>query len=115
MAGRQFSRLIPLCRNIPKHRISFLATRCLHQRSMLSGAKSQLLLITSNKQIKPYSSAAALEYINIQDESDFEKRVLDSPKPVVVDFHATSVQCQPLLVSAMGRQWTSLLAYSLMT
>ncbi|CAI9721875.1 Hypothetical predicted protein [Octopus vulgaris] len=89
MAGRQFSRLIPLCRNIPKHRISFLATRCLHQRSMLSGAKSQLLLITSNKQIKPYSSAAALEYINIQDESDFEKRVLDSPKPVVVDFHAT--------------------------
>uniref|UniRef100_A0A0L8HRR4 Thioredoxin domain-containing protein n=3 Tax=Octopus bimaculoides TaxID=37653 RepID=A0A0L8HRR4_OCTBM len=89
MAGRQFSRLIPLCRNIPKHRISFLATRCLHQRSMLSGAKSQLLLITSNKQIKPYSSAAALECINIQDESDFEKRVLDSPKPVIVDFHAS--------------------------
>lgn len=37
------------------------------------------------------SSAAEpkLEIVNIQDEEDFEKRVVNSEKPVVVDFHAT--------------------------
>ncbi|KAK7113674.1 thioredoxin, mitochondrial-like [Littorina saxatilis] len=29
------------------------------------------------------------EILNIQDEEDFEKRVIGSAKPVVVDFHAT--------------------------
>ncbi|GAB1606622.1 thioredoxin, mitochondrial-like [Argonauta hians] len=93
MAGRQFCRLVPLCRtNFTRNRIlSSLTIRGLHQKPLLSGERPQSHLpLSSNKQSKPFSSAAAaLELINIQDEADFQKRVLDSTKPVIVDFHAT--------------------------
>jgi hypothetical protein len=35
------------------------------------------------------SSGAAVEIINIQDEDDFTKRVVESKLPVIVDFHAS--------------------------
>ena len=39
--------------------------------------------------IRCMSNNAQPEIVNIQDEDDFQKRVIGADKPVVVDFHAT--------------------------
>ena len=40
------------------------------------------------KTVRFMTSNVTLEIVNIQDEEDFQKRVMESKKPVVVDFHA---------------------------
>jgi hypothetical protein len=34
------------------------------------------------------STTAKFEAFNVQDTTDFKERVLESPTPVIVDFHA---------------------------
>merc|ERR1711963_129203 len=85
MASRQLiRRLSPLFRNarlltpvsaalrVPRHTV-------LHQNlaARLTGARCMS------------TNAESLDIINIQDEDDFQSRVVNSEKPVVVDFHAT--------------------------
>ncbi|GFO12895.1 thioredoxin [Plakobranchus ocellatus] len=40
-------------------------------------------------QMSTAEQGSKFEVINVQDEDDFKKRVLESNRPVVVDFHAT--------------------------
>ncbi|CAF1176887.1 unnamed protein product [Didymodactylos carnosus] len=56
---------------------------------------TQLLLNNSQKHLKFHTTAQlkSADIFHVQDDDDFQKQIIDSKKPFIVDFHAT--WCNP--------------------
>lgn len=88
MASRQLlKRLAPVLRNSLRLAPAIRHTNVHLPRHALIGQNLAARLSGA----RPMATAPALEIINIQDEEDFQKYVIDSSLPVVVDFHASWV------------------------
>lgn len=88
MASRTIiRRLVHVSRRIPVH--SHAAVQRITMMRHLLQQNEAKLQGSSYRQIRSLCSKPGDGMIiNIQDEEDFEKRVVNSDKPVVVDFHA---------------------------
>lgn len=79
-----FRRLSPFLRNTS--RLMWAVRPAVHmQRQTVLNQN----LATHLTGFRCMSSGAQPEIVNIQDEKDFQERVIGAAKPVVVDFHAT--------------------------
>ena len=85
MASRQLlRRLSPLLRNTSRWVLAMRPTVHISRQAVLNQN-----LVTRLSGVRCMSSGMDVtEIVNIQDEEDFQKRVLGAEKPVVVDFHA---------------------------
>jgi len=88
MASRTIlRRLFHVSKRVPVH--SHLPTRSLSAMRQVFQQSDQRLQGQSYSQIRTLCNKSGDGMIiNIQDEKDFEDRVINSAKPVVVDFHA---------------------------
>ena len=79
-----FRRLSPFLRNTSRLMWAMRPAVHLPRQTILNQN-----LATRLAGIRCMSNNAQPEIVNIQDEDDFQKRVIGADKPVVVDFHAT--------------------------
>lgn len=63
-----------------------MTTRCLQMT--LRNAQT-LLMINHRRQFQTSVLRLAANVFHVKDDADFQKQVLDSKKPFIVDFHAT--------------------------
>lgn len=89
MACRHLSRSLSLCLRISSQRACSSLNKLLRQNSIGCQNPSFAPAVTWNQLSKRLYSSPASTCFNIQDEDDFQKRVLESSTPVIVDFHAT--------------------------
>ncbi|XP_046575437.1 LOW QUALITY PROTEIN: thioredoxin, mitochondrial-like [Haliotis rubra] len=83
MASRQILR-----RLVPMVTSSVRCHHCLRLPQPLLSHQSHVTKIATPP-VRSLAASAKFKCINIQDDDDFQQRVLDSKTPVVVDFHAT--------------------------
>ncbi|XP_071106901.1 thioredoxin, mitochondrial-like [Haliotis cracherodii] len=83
MASRQLLR-----RLVPMVTSSVRCHHCLRLPQPMLSCQSHVTKMTTPP-VRSLAASAKFECINIQDEDDFQQRVLDSKTPVVIDFHAT--------------------------
>lgn len=89
MACRHLSRRLSLCVRISSRWACSSLNKLLQQNSIGHQNPSFVPAITWNQLSKRLYSSTASTCFNIQDEDDFQKRVIESSTPVIVDFHAT--------------------------
>lgn len=92
MASRQTTRrltqLLQAIRRVPVTP----GVSSIHQRLVLPSVQSRVPLVnTTTAFFHTSSSQLNSNIINIQDEDDFTKTVMENSKPVIVDFHASYV------------------------
>lgn len=89
MSSRYLARV---CRRIPSallsQRQSQLTCTVLHRQTQQTPVLSNVHVAPT---IRCFSSERSFEVINVQDGEDFQKRVLESDIPIIVDFHAKYV------------------------
>lgn len=92
MASRQATiRLTPLLQVIRRASATPVLSS-VHQRLVLPSVQSRVPLVsTTTASFHTTSSRLNSNIVNIQDEEDFTKTVMENSKPVIVDFHASYV------------------------
>lgn len=73
----------------------FMPSTVLRDKLNVKNALSEVKMMSKTN----FSSTSKLnEIFTIQDEKDYNERVLKSTKPVIVDFYATSVCLSPFII-----------------